>query len=167
YSAYLTTVSLTILHAACPYCLTSLALMTSIFIVVTRQRPQTLQDFTWGGWLVKTAPVAAALILLLHLNYVGILGPAPAPEDPVATALADHLRETGVKFYGAKWCPHCQDQKKLFGKASRRLPYIECSPQGQGKPQSQECIVADIKTYPTWVFKGKRIESLLTMHELG
>ena len=39
YSAYLTTVSLTVLNAACPYCLTSLALMTAIFALVTWQRP--------------------------------------------------------------------------------------------------------------------------------
>src|ERR1700689_2103464 len=31
YSGYLTTISLTVLGAACPYCLTSLALMTSVF----------------------------------------------------------------------------------------------------------------------------------------
>src|SRR5436190_4729704 len=30
YSVYLTVISLTILHSACPYCLTSLALMTSV-----------------------------------------------------------------------------------------------------------------------------------------
>src|SRR5881397_3563577 len=34
YSAYLTAVSLTVLHAACPYCMTSLVLMTSIFALV-------------------------------------------------------------------------------------------------------------------------------------
>src|SRR5436853_1615115 len=46
YSAYLTTVSLTILGAACPYCLTSLVLMTSIFALVTYQRPATLNNFS-------------------------------------------------------------------------------------------------------------------------
>src|SRR5678816_388765 len=35
YSAYLTTVSMTILKAACPYCLTSLVLMTVIFAYLT------------------------------------------------------------------------------------------------------------------------------------
>ena len=34
YSAYLTTISFTVLGAACPYCLTSLALMTAIFALV-------------------------------------------------------------------------------------------------------------------------------------
>src|SRR6516162_1901202 len=48
YSAYLTTISLTVLHAACPYCLTSLALMSTSFALTTFQRPGTLPNFTWG-----------------------------------------------------------------------------------------------------------------------
>src|SRR5215813_2900353 len=47
YSLYLTTVSLTILHAACPYCLTSLALMTSIFTLTSLQRPSKMPGFAW------------------------------------------------------------------------------------------------------------------------
>src|SRR5215472_3232217 len=39
YSVYLTTVSLTVLRATCPYCLTSLTLMTAILMLVTYQRP--------------------------------------------------------------------------------------------------------------------------------
>jgi hypothetical protein len=39
FSVYLTTVSMTVLKAACPYCLTSLALMTAIFALTTYQRP--------------------------------------------------------------------------------------------------------------------------------
>src|SRR5215207_6305337 len=40
FSAYLTTISLTVLGATCPYCLTSLVLMTAIFALVTTQRPE-------------------------------------------------------------------------------------------------------------------------------
>ncbi len=29
--------------------------------------------------------------------------------------LAQHLKQTEAKFYGAFWCPHCHDQKQLFG----------------------------------------------------
>ena len=50
YSAYLTTVSLTILQA-CPYCLTSLGLMTSVFVLTVFQRPSTLGISTGSaGW---------------------------------------------------------------------------------------------------------------------
>lgn len=61
------------------------------------------------------------------------------------------LGEKGAKFYGAFWCPHCQNQKALFGRSAKLLPYIECStPDGQG--QLQVCKDLGIQTYPTWYF---------------
>jgi uncharacterized membrane protein len=167
FSAYLTTVSLAVLHAACPYCLTSFALMTSIFALVTYQRPATLVNFAWRPWLSKTVPAAAAIIVLLHLHYSGILGEAPAPEQPETRALAINLAQSGAKMYGAYWCPHCQQQKSYFGGSADRLPYIECSPEGQNTPQSAECRAAGIQSYPTWVIKGKRIEEVLTPKQLA
>ena len=167
FSAYLTTISMTVLHAACPYCLTSLGLMTAIFALVTWQRPSSMTKFSWGPWLTRTAPVAAGLIVLLHLNYTGVLGEARLPEDPVAKALAEHLTRVDAKFYGAQWCPHCQNQKALFGAAAKRLPYIECSPEGRTAPVAQVCVDADIKSYPTWIIYGKRYEDVLTMQDLA
>src|SRR5215831_8446418 len=50
YSVYLTTVSLTMIQA-CPYCLTSLGLMTSVFVLTVFQRPSTLGISTGSaGW---------------------------------------------------------------------------------------------------------------------
>lgn len=77
--------------------------------------------------------------------------------------LAMCLKEKGVTFYGAFWCPHCQEQKKLFGtKSTKLLPYVECStPDGQG--QTQVCKDAGITSYPTWQFAdGTRDVEVLT-----
>ena len=167
YSLYLTTVSLTILHAACPYCLTSLTLMTVVFALVTYQRPETMTDFKWGSWLPKTVPAALAIILALHLHYTGIIGQAPAPEDPQTRALAVYLAKSGAKMYGAYWCPHCQQQKAYFGASAERLPYVECSPDGQRGPQAEECRSQGINSYPTWVINGKHIEEVMTLKELA
>ena len=167
YSAYLTTISLTVLDAACPYCLASLAVMTSIFVLVSVQRPATIPNFSWGRLLARTAPIAAALVLILHLHYSGILGNPPVEEDPQARAVALHLTNIGAKFYGASWCPHCQDQKAFFGPSAKRLPYIECSPSGRSGPQAQECQEAKIESYPTWIINGKRLEEVLTVKQLA
>jgi glutaredoxin len=167
YSLYLTTVSMTVLGAACPYCLTSLALMTSILVVTTLQRPATMQNFLWSKWLAWRLPGMVAIVLLLHLHYSGFIGEAPAAEDPSARALAQHLSETGAKFYGAFWCPHCQDQKAIFGRSATRLPYIECSPQGQGARQADACIQANIQSYPTWIINGQRHEEVLGLKQLS
>jgi glutaredoxin len=83
--------------------------------------------------------------------------------------LAEHLTKSEAKFYGASWCPHCQDQKKLFGASVKRIPYIECSPGGPQAPQAAECKEKDIKTYPTWIINGQRttgVQSLDTLAQL-
>jgi len=65
--------------------------------------------------------------------------------------LAQCLKDKGAVFYGAYWCPHCQEQKRFFGNSAELLPYVECS-LPDGKTQTQECIDKEIVQYPTWIF---------------
>ena len=167
FSVYLTTVSVTLLGATCPYCLTSLAIMTALFAVATSQRPAEMPGFTWRRLLLRAAPAAAVVIALLHLNYVGVLGRPPAVEDQFARALALHLSQRGAKMYGAYWCPHCVEQKELFGASARRLPYVECSTGGQGSRQASACQAAGIRQYPTWIIGGQRFQEVLTLTRLA
>jgi uncharacterized membrane protein/glutaredoxin len=167
YSVYLTTVSVTLLGATCPYCLTSLALMTALFVVATTQRPAEMRGSAWRRLLLRAVPAAAVAIALLHLNYTGVLGQPPAVEDPFTKALAVHLSARGVKMYGASWCPHCIEQKEMFGASARRLPYVECSTGPQGSPQASTCLAAAIKRYPTWIINGQRFEDVLTPTRLA
>ena len=64
---------------------------------------------------------------------------------------AQCLKEKGALFYGAFWCPHCQEQKKAFGSSKKYLPYVECST-ADGRAQKQICIDKKIEGYPTWTF---------------
>lgn len=167
YSIYLTAVSVTLLGGTCPYCLTSLALMTALFAVATSQRPAEMPGFTWRRLLLRAAPVAAVVIALLHLNYVGVLGRPPAVEDPFARALALHLSQRGAKMYGAYWCPHCVEQKEMFGASARRVPYVECSTGAQGSRQASACQAAGIRQYPTWIIDGQRFQEVLSLPRLA
>jgi uncharacterized membrane protein/glutaredoxin len=155
YSVYLTVVSLTMLQSACPYCLTSLGLMTGILALVVLQRPAAIAHRSWVGVLAGRAALAAVVILVLHGNYVMPQAEPTGPEDPMIRALAEHLADKGVRFYGASWCPHCQEQKRLFGASASRLPYIECSLAGPNAPQSSTCTSAGVQTYPTWIINGR------------
>ena len=66
-------------------------------------------------------------------------------------SFAQCLKERGVIFYGAFWCPHCQNTKAMFGKSAKLLPYVECStPDGKG--QLQICKDKGVTGYPTWTF---------------
>ena len=168
YSVYLTVVSLTILESACPYCLTSLALMTGILALVVRQRPPEMAHRSWAGLLAGRGALAAVVILLLHANYAAPQAEPAGPEDPMTRALAEHLTEEGVVFYGASWCPHCQEQKRLFGASADRLPYVECSLGGPNSPQSTACRSAGVKSYPTWVINGRAtVGQVLTLAQLA
>ena len=77
------------------------------------------------------------------------------------------LTEKGFKEYAAYWCPHCANQKKMFGDSFQYINSIECStPDGRG--QMQICKDAKIEGYPTWEFKdGSRLSGELTIEQLA
>ncbi len=80
---------------------------------------------------------------------------------------AQCLQEKGAIFYGAFWCPHCQNQKKAFGNSAGKLPYVECSLPG-GNGQTQECTDKKVESYPTWVFAdGTRETGELSLSRLA
>jgi uncharacterized membrane protein len=167
YSVYLTAVSFYSLDAACPYCLTSLGLMAAIFAVTLFQRPGRMPGFTWGPWLAKSAGTALVVIVALHLHYAGYWGKTAAAEDPWIRGLAVHLAKIDAKFYGASWCPHCKQQKEMFGSSVERVPYIECSPGGPRAPVAQNCKDARIESYPTWIINGQRYDGTQTLQALA
>lgn len=83
------------------------------------------------------------------------------------TEFAQCLGDKGAKFHGAFWCPHCAEQKALFGDAVEKLPYIECSTPDK-KNQTQACIDAGITNYPTWIFAdGSKLEGLVSLEKLA
>src|SRR5579864_1146832 len=77
------------------------------------------------------------------------------------------LSSKGARMYGAWWCPHCADQKELFGYAFQYVNYTECSPEGQ-RTETPQCKQEGIKHFPTWRFTdGSSNEGLLQMTELS
>lgn len=86
-------------------------------------------------------------ILLSAFLYFRNAPPAPG----TYTAFAKCIADTSTTFYGAFWCPHCEDQKRQFGDAAQYLPYVECStPDASG--ETQACKDKGITEYPTWYF---------------
>ncbi len=106
---------------------------------------------------MKTKKIIPWIITVLVIGgFVSLLvvqAKKPGKYDTFAQCLSD----SGAKFYGAFWCPHCQAQKALFGKSAKLLPYIECSTP-DGKSQLPICTEKEIKGYPTWILPdGSRI----------
>lgn len=89
------------------------------------------------------------------------------PTDPSYIAkLAKFMTEKGMILYGAYWCPHCQDQKKLFGDAFQYVDYVECDAQGPN-PNPDECTARGIEGYPTWIYQGTKYSGLQSLSTLA
>lgn len=80
--------------------------------------------------------------------------------------LAAHLTASGASMYGAYWCPHCADQKELFGDAAAAIPYVECDPEGENA-QPQLCPTKKLVGYPTWEINGEFYPGVRSLNELA
>jgi thiol-disulfide isomerase/thioredoxin len=111
----------------------------------------------YTSWIVTGAAV------FLLLGGMVWYSSQPGKYDEFATC----IKESGAVFFGAFWCPHCQEQKALFGKSAKKLPYTECSTL-DGKGQLQVCKDAKVESYPTWEFKdGTRKTGVVSFAELS
>ena len=54
-------------------------------------------------------------------------------------------------MYGLYWCPHCAEQKAMFGKAFHYVPYVECAIKGS-RELTPACKAAGVKLFPSWQF---------------
>ncbi len=108
-------------------------------------------------WVVTLAIIVVAVV------FISVEDKKPAKYDEFAQCIFD----SGAKFYGAFWCPHCQSQKAMFGKAAKNLPYTECSTP-DGKSQLPICKDAGVTGYPLWVFADtSRIEGEIKLDVLA
>jgi hypothetical protein len=82
-------------------------------------------------------------------------------------SFAKCLGEKKATMYGSFLCPHCEDQRKLFGSSFRYVPYVECSMRGT-RQMTFPCIAAQIRYTPTWIFDdGERRVGLQTLQSLS
>lgn len=109
------------------------------------------------NWAIVALVITAGIFALVRYAKT------PGPLDEFATCLGTR----GAEFYGTFWCPHCQNQKAMFGKSQKKLPYIECStPDGQG--QTNICKEKEIQGYPTWIFAdGSRMSGEIPLAKLA
>lgn len=68
-------------------------------------------------------------------------------------------------MYAAWWCPHCHDQKQLFGaEAIAQVPYVECASDGKNaRPQ----LCGGVTGFPTWEIKGQMYPGTQSLQKLA
>lgn len=161
----------------CYYCVASAVFALAMFVLTLIGR-----EWEDSGQLVFSGLIVAMVTLVgtLGIYNLGNAGSttggsssttsafdATTTSGPAEIALAKHLSDTGAKMYGAYWCPHCIDQKKLFGKeAAAQMPYVECDPAGPNS-QSGICQSKGIKGYPTWEINGQMVSGTQSLQKLA
>ncbi|MEN1728392.1 MAG: vitamin K epoxide reductase family protein [Pseudomonadota bacterium] len=164
FSLYLTLVGWFELQALCAWCTTSLATLVVLFAYLSFFKAEPGEAPFWNNFLISNGAMVLVAMVALHGIYNDWF---VAPADPKLVALAEHLDENGAVFYGAFWCPACQDQKSEFGKAADSLPYVECSPNGRNAGLAFECAAAEIVDFPTWIIGERRLNGVQSPEDLA
>ena len=82
-------------------------------------------------------------------------------------SLAKHLTESGITMYSAYWCPHCNEQKEMFGQeAVSELKIVECAEDGINN-QSDLCKQKGIEGYPSWEINNQIESGIKSLEELS
>jgi glutaredoxin len=120
------------------------------------------------GVYLHMSPATADQIEQPEQSETGETGPPITTSSGEAElVLAAHLKEVGATMYGAWWCPHCHNQKQLFGRqAFAEINYVECDPRGQN-PQTELCRAEEIRGYPTWKINGQVLRGTQSLSALA
>lgn len=166
------------LKSVCYYCVASAITATTLFVLTVLGR-------TWEdvGQLFFTFVIVGVVVLVGALgiystagnpvadtpNTPGQVGPAiTTASGQSEIALARHLNDIGAKMYGAYWCPHCHDQKQLFGaQAAKMFPYIECAADGQNSQMALCQSTTEVTGFPTWEINGQFYSGTQTLEQLA
>ncbi|MEC4802945.1 MAG: vitamin K epoxide reductase family protein [Jaaginema sp. PMC 1079.18] len=162
------------LKAVCLYCIGSAIFSLALFLLTLLGHDwEDIGQVFFTGIIVALVTIVGTLAVYANVNnplaegdrqVIPVADTRPEPglgweitttSGPSEIALAEHLSEVGAAEYGAYWCPHCYEQKQLFGKqAFAKLDYIECDPEGKNA-QPQACVDAEVRSYPTWKIDGE------------
>lgn len=156
------------IEAICFFCILSALLSTSILtLTIAGGGWEERRDLIFRGIIISTIILLVSLIWSSYVdpdkkgkvtNNEGSAAIVSSKSSASATQLAEHLNKIGAVQYSAYWCPHCHDQRELFGKeAASKLNIIECAEDGKNS-QSEVCKAKGINGFPSWEING-RIES--------
>ena len=128
------------------------------------------------GFLMSVAVLLAGLIWSSSVdpstkeisnNIQGMPPAVIAISSPEKIKLAEHLTKEGAVMYNAYWCPHCHDQKEMFGKeATEKLNLVECAKDGYNNKRDL-CEAKGITGFPSWEINGSIDSGVKTLKELA
>ncbi len=189
FSGYLMYLLAVEIHAVCYFCIASATFSTTLFILaIVGQTWDSIGQLVFPGLIVGMVTLVGTLALyapaqaydpnmsLIKDRSGNVFFGVNTPSGEAETQLANHLKATGATMYGAYWCPHCCEQKQLFGqRAMQDLNYVECAADGPNA-QADVCrqVVSEVEKqtgekfgFPTWKINGRYYSGRQPLAELA
>ena len=178
FSILLISIMIIKIKSFCIFCLLSAILSFSIFILtIIGARFDNRETMFYRGLIV------AFTVLIGGLIWSNQVDPARANEinlsrenvSPPITTLssiekinfAKYLSDNNIVMYSAYWCPHCNDQKQLFGKkAVEELIIVECAKDGKNN-KYKLCQEKGIEGFPSWEINNEIYSGTMSLNELA
>ena len=178
FSFLLITIMVIKIKSFCFFCLLSAILSFSIFILtIIGARFDNRETMFYRGLII------AFTVLIGGLIWSNQVDPARAKEinlsnervSPKITTVssqekidfAKYLSNKNIVMYSAYWCPHCNDQKQLFGKqAVEELIIVECAKDGKNN-QYKLCQEKGIEGFPSWEINKGIYSGTMSLDELA
>tara|TARA_B100000965_G_scaffold343952_1_gene313930 strand:- start:39 stop:581 length:543 start_codon:yes stop_codon:yes gene_type:complete len=165
------------IQAFCFFCLLScLISLTLLLLNIFCGGWEDYGKLFFRGFLMSIAVLIAGLIWSSSVNPStneisnNIQGTPPAViaiSSPEKIKLAEHLTKEGAVMYNAYWCPHCHDQKEMFGKeAAGKLNLVECAKDGLNNKR-ELCEAKGITGFPSWEINGSIDSGVKSLKELA
>ena len=165
------------IKAICFFCI--LSFLISLLIILLNIFGGGWEDYgqlIFRGFIMSIAVLLAGLIWSsavdpstkdVSSNIQGMPPAVIAISSPEKIKLAEHLTNEGAVMYNAYWCPHCHDQKEMFGKeASSKLNLVECAKDGFNNKR-ELCESKGITGFPSWEINGSIDSGVKTLRELA
>jgi uncharacterized membrane protein/glutaredoxin len=196
FSGYLMYILASQIKAFCPYCIGSALFSLSMLVLTIIGRDwEDIGQIFFTAVIVGMVTLIGTLGVYAGINPKPDITVNPTPGKPqqitftpkvelnpefgweitttsgeAEIALAEHLVKVGAKEYSAYWCPHCHEQKLLFGKEAEKIVdnniKVECAADSL-KAKPDLCQAAKIQSFPTWIINDKTYSGVQNLDELA
>jgi uncharacterized membrane protein len=189
FSGYLMYLLTTEIQAICYFCIASALFSTTLLVLaIVGFAWESIGQLLFPGAIVGIVTLVATLAVyapaqafnpdatLIKDRSGNVFFGITTPSGDAETQLAAHLKSIGATMYGSYWCPHCCEQKQLFGQtAMKDINYIECAADG---PNSQADVCAQVVPevekatgekfgFPTWKINDQYYSGRKPLTELA
>ena len=166
------------IKAYCFFCILSAILSISIFIIsMIGAKFESREPMIYRGFIVALTVLIGGLIWSNNVgpsNAIDVSNNAEKVSPAITTSsspqkvkFAKFLTDNNFKMYSAYWCPHCHDQKQLFGKkAVNELTVVECAQDGKDN-QYKLCKEKQIEGFPSWEINGEIYSGVKDLNDLA